>query len=97
MTRRTKDWNEGLAEDLRDPAFAKEFIRALIEDEGFSLQEALGKTIRAFGIKEFAVVAEMPESNVIRAIDPSHNPTQKTLLELLKPFKLKISVTDEVA
>ncbi len=97
MTRRTKDWNEGLAEDLRDPEFAKEFIRALIEGEGFTLQEALGKAIRSYGIKEFAIIAKIPESNIIRAIDPKHNPTQKTLLELLKPFKLKISVTEDAA
>ena len=33
MARRSKDWNVGLAEDLRDPEFAREFLLAAI-DEG---------------------------------------------------------------
>jgi hypothetical protein len=42
MTRRSKDWNEGLARDLRKPAFACEFLLAAVED-GIPLQQALGK------------------------------------------------------
>jgi hypothetical protein len=46
--RRAKNWNEGLAKDLRDPAFVKEFIQAALE-EGLPIQVVLGKIIRAFG------------------------------------------------
>ena len=42
----------GLAEDLRDPAFAREFLFAAI-DESVDLQVALGE-VRAIGVKEFA-------------------------------------------
>ena len=45
--------NVGLAKDLRDPAFAREFLLAAI-DEGVDLQLALGKVIRAMGVKELA-------------------------------------------
>ena len=51
MARRSKDWNEGLAEDLQNPAFAREFLAAAVED-GVPLQLALGKVIRATGVKE---------------------------------------------
>lgn len=37
MARRSRDWNEGLAEDLRDKAFAREFLTAAVED-GIPLQ-----------------------------------------------------------
>jgi DNA-binding phage protein len=91
MARRSRDWNIGLAEDLRDPVFAREYLLASI-DEGVSLQIALGKVIRAMGVKEFASKARMASPNVLRAIAPHHNPTQETLSRLLKPFKLRLSL-----
>lgn len=50
---RSVDWNEGLAEDLRDREFAREFLLAAVEDD-ISIQVVLGKVIRAYGVKEFA-------------------------------------------
>lgn len=91
MSKRSRDWNEGLAKDLRNPEFAQAYLVALL-DEGFGLQEALGKAIRAYGVREFATKAKLPSSNVVRSIDPRHNPTQKTLEQLLKPFKLSLAV-----
>jgi probable addiction module antidote protein len=91
MARRSRDWNEGLAEDLQDPKFAREFLAAAVED-GIPLQKALGKVIRATGVKEFAESIGMPSSNVLRAIHPRHNPTQDTLERLLKPFGLRIGL-----
>ena len=37
MARRSRDWNVGLAQDLRDQEFAREFLLAAI-DEGVSLR-----------------------------------------------------------
>jgi DNA-binding phage protein len=91
MARRSKDWNEGLARDLRDPAFARAFLLAAIEDGG-SLQQALGKAVRAIGVKEFGERVGMAGPNVLRAIHPRHNPTQATLDRLLEPFGLKLSL-----
>ena len=91
MARRTKDWNKGLAEDLRNPEFAREFLMAAIE-EGISLQHALGKVVRAMGVKEFAAKVGMESSNVLRAINSRHNPTQATINRLLSPFGLKLSL-----
>jgi DNA-binding phage protein len=91
MAKRSADWNEGLAEDLRDAAFAKEFLLVAVA-EGVSVQQALAKVIRAMGVKEYAALAGIASSNVLRAIRPSHNPTQNTLNRLLKPLGLKLSV-----
>ena len=91
MARRSKDWNVGLAQDLRDPNFAREFLLAAIE-EGVSIQIALGKVIRAIGIKEFSARTKIASPNILRAINPRHNPTQETLNRLLKPFRLKLSL-----
>ena len=32
MARRSKEWNIGLAQDLRDPEFAREFLLGAIEE-----------------------------------------------------------------
>jgi DNA-binding phage protein len=91
MARQTKDWNEGLAKDLRNPQFAREFLLASI-DEDISLQHALGKVIRAIGVKEFAARIGMEIPNLLRAINPRHNPAQATINRLLNPLGLKLSL-----
>jgi DNA-binding phage protein len=91
MARRSRGWNEGLARDLRSREFAREFLPAAIE-EGIPIQTALGKVIRAMGVREFASKVRMASPNVLRAINPRHNPTQDTMNRLLKPFRLKLSL-----
>jgi DNA-binding phage protein len=91
MAKRSRNWNEGLARDLQDPTFAREFLMAAL-DEGIPLQTALGKVIRAMGIKEFAARIGIASPNLLRAISPRHNPTQATLNRLLKPFGLRLGL-----
>jgi len=91
MARRSKEWEAGLAEDLRDPEFAREFLMASI-DEGVPLQVALAKVVRAMGVKEFAAKVKMASPNVLRALNPRHNPTQETISRLLRPFRLRLSL-----
>jgi probable addiction module antidote protein len=91
MVRRAKDWNSGLAKDLRNPALAREFLMAAV-DEGSVLQQALGKVVRAMGVKEFAVKIGMESPNLLRAINPRHNPTQATINRILNPLGLRLSL-----
>ena len=91
MARRRRDWNAGLARDLQDQKFAREFLLAAI-DEGVPIQAALAKVIRASGVKEFAAKIGMASPNVLRAIDRRYNPTQRTLNRLLRPFNLRLSL-----
>lgn len=91
MARRSEDWNIDLAKRLRHPTFARAFLVAAM-DEGLSIQQALGKVIRAIGITEFAAHIGMPRPNVQRAIRPQYNPTQETLNRLLAPFRLRLSL-----
>lgn len=46
MAGRSQDWNEGLANDLQDLAFVREFLAAAAE-EGISRTVALGKVLGA--------------------------------------------------
>jgi DNA-binding phage protein len=91
MARRSEDWSVGLARDLRDAKFAREFLLRAVE-EGVPVQVALGKVVRAMGVKEFAAKVRMASPNLVRAINPRHNPTQDTLNRLLRPFKLRLTL-----
>jgi DNA-binding phage protein len=91
MARRSRDWNRGLAEDLRNVDFAREFLLAAI-DEGVPVQRALAKVIRAMGVTEFSAKVRMASPNVLRAINARHNPTQDTLNRLLRPFRLRLTL-----
>jgi len=91
MARRSRDWNAGLAKDLQDQEFVREFLLAAI-DEGVPIQVALAKVVRATGVKEFAAKVGMASPNVLRAIDRRYNPTQRTLNRLLQPFNLRLSL-----
>lgn len=91
MARGSKDWNQGLARDLRNPEFARRFLLAAVED-GIPLQQVMGKVIRAVGVKEFAAKVRMDGPHLLRAIHPRHTPNQDTLNRLLRPFRLKLSI-----
>jgi len=91
MARQREDWNVGLAEDLRDPRFAREFLLGAIDAE-VPLQVALGKVVRAMGVKEFAAKVGMASPTLLRTLNPRQNPTEETLNRLLKPFRLKLSL-----
>lgn len=91
MAKRSRNWNEGLARDLQDADFAREFLLGAAE-EGIPLQQALGKVIRAMGVKEYADRIGMASSNVQRAINARHNPTLETLNRLLVPFNLRLGL-----
>lgn len=93
MARRSKNWNEGLAQDLRNKAFAKEFILSSAA-EGIPLQQVLAKIIKAYGVKEFSEKTGIAAPNLLRISNPKHNPTMATLDKILKPFGLRISVTN---
>ena len=85
------DWDRGLAKYLRNPQFACGFLLAAIDD-GMSVQQALGKLVRAMGVQEFAAKVRMARPNVLRTINPRHNPTQETLNRMLRPFRLRLSL-----
>ena len=81
MARRSRDWNRGLAQDLRNPEFAREFLLAAI-DEGVPVQHALGKVIRAMGVKEFAAKIRMASPNLLRAINQIRSMREADVIEL---------------
>jgi len=91
VARGSKNWNRGLVRDLRNPEFARKFLVAAVED-GVPFQQAIGKVIRAAGVKEFAAKVRMDSPHLLRAIHPRHTPNQDMVNRLLRPFRLKLSI-----
>ena len=91
MPTRSRDWSEDVSKELKDLDYAQAFLSSLLE-EGDDLQTALGRLIRLYGVKEYAILVEMDAPAVQRAIDPKHNPTKQTLEKLLTPLKLSLGV-----
>lgn len=91
MVRRHSSWAAGLSQDLRDPDFVREFLIAMVDD-GDDIQTAIGFVARTMGVKEFAQEVGMPSSNVLRAINPGHNPTMATLGKMCRPFGVRLSL-----
>jgi DNA-binding phage protein len=58
-----------------------------------ALKTVLARTIRAYGVTEFAKVLKMEEPNFVRLLSATSNPTQETLNRLLKAFGLRLAVT----
>jgi len=89
---RTNDWNEDLAKRLRSAGYAQEFVLGCLE-EGLSVQLALGKVVRAYGVKEYAKKIHMAPSNLVRSLNPeTKSLTTKTLNQILKPLGLELTL-----
>lgn len=72
MARRSEGWNVGLAHDLQDSKVARELLSAV--EERLPVEVALGKVVRAMGVKEFPARVQMASPNVPRAINPAPQP-----------------------
>jgi probable addiction module antidote protein len=96
MVMKTKNWDDVLTEDLKDPQSAKLFIEACLE-EGVPLQTALGKVLKAQGMAKVARKSKIALPNVIRAVRDDSNPTFDTLTKLLSVVGLDLSVRPKAA
>jgi len=91
MPKRTLDWNEDLAERLNNLEYAREFILACL-DEGLSLQDAVAKFVRSYGVVEYSKKINMSKSNLLRAIRKNSNPTLNTMKKILDPLDLDVGI-----
>lgn len=90
IARRREDWNVGLAHDLQDPKFSRVSAR---RGRGWRPCSGVARqVIRAMGVKEFSAKVRTASPNVLRAINPRHNPTQDALNRVLRPFKLRLTL-----
>ncbi len=95
MARRHKDWEEGLAEDLKQSKEnRKEFFLALLE-EGYSWREAINKIVKLIGVNEYVeLIGDMKASNLLNQLKEDSNITIRTLDKITKPLGIELTFRD---
>jgi DNA-binding phage protein len=90
---RAKPFREYLDRHLEDPEYAREYLLAAVE-EGLDIQIALADVLRAVGATRYQQwVKGVDRPNLLRAVRKGSNPTLRTIEKLLRPLRLRLSVT----
>ena len=99
MPKRTKQYDESLMEQLKDPKEAVAYLNAHLEDDEKDSEElfllALRDVAKAHGFGEVAKSAELGRESLYKALSSEGNPKFSTLRSLLKAMGLKLSVEEE--
>lgn len=90
--RRNKEWREELSEKLiSSKDFRREYFLALL-DEGYSWRQALSKTIKAIGIKEYADLSGFQTTNLISQMSEEKDIRLSTLERMALPIGVSLSL-----
>lgn len=96
MPKRTRDYEEGLIEKLKDAEFAAEYLNASLEDADEGADKrfliALRQVAKAHGMTSIAEKSGMARQAMYRALSESGNPELSSLRALLDAMGLKLSV-----
>lgn len=78
----------------RDPAFAAEYLNAVLEDgTQEELMVALRRIAEAFGVKDVAEAAHLNPKTIYRTLSPSGNPELKSFQAILGAMGMRLAVT----
>ena len=97
MPKRTRNYEESLLADLRDPAEAAAYLNAALEEidaeDGMALfLMSLGDVLRAQGVSNVARSAELGRESLYKSLSATGNPKFKSLLAVLRGMGLGISI-----
>ena len=99
MSKKTKDYEEGHLEDLRDPVEAAAYLEAHLADGEPDAEElfllALRDVTRAQGFSAVAEEAGLGRESLYKALSESGNPRLSTLRTLLNALGLRLSVVQQ--
>ena len=83
-----------LAKYLQNPAFAAEYLDAVVEEGDISeIRGAIRDLVLARGVAGVAKSTGLSREAIYKAFGPKGNPTLATLLTVLKALNLRLSVT----
>lgn len=97
MPKRTRDYEESLLEDLREPEAAAAYLNAALEDldepDGTELfLMALRNIMRAQGVSSVARDAGLGRESLYKSLSAAGNPKLKGLLSILRVMGLRLAV-----
>ena len=93
MPKRSRPYETGLRERLRDSVYATNYVKACLEDsiDGFLL--ALRDVAESqHGFSNLAEAADLNRENLYRMLSADGNPTVRNLAAVLKTLDLRLSV-----
>lgn len=87
------DFQEHLDEELRDPEFAAEYLRAAIEANDLDyFKTALGNVAKARGIQNISVLTKIPRATLYSILKEHSNPSLTNVQEILRACGLTFGV-----
>jgi hypothetical protein len=90
MANRNKDYDEILAKKFDNLKYAQTYLLHIVESESLSVTEALRETIKAMGLKRFAVKSELSIQAVSGFVNQRQSwSTDKIAKHIFQVFKLK--------
>src|SRR5260370_20718864 len=93
MPRRSRPYETGLRERLRDSEYATSYVKACLEDsiDGFLL--ALRDVAESeYGFSHLAAAADLNRENLYRMLSTDGNPTVMNLAAVLNSLRLRLPV-----
>ena len=96
----TRDYDDDLLEELKDPEFAIGYINAILSDDDEEFREerfllGLRKVSRAYGMSKLSEEAELNRQNLYKTLSETGNPELRTLTLLLKALGLRLAVAKD--
>ncbi len=96
MPKRTRKYEDGLIESLKDPSEAAAYLNAHLLEEGGDGEElfllALRDVARANGVGDIAEAASLGRESLYKALSKEGNPKLSTLRSVLKALGLRLAV-----
>lgn len=96
--KRSRKHEEAVVESFQnDPAYAAEYLSALLEDgDQEEVLLALRRLAEAFGgVPKLAKDTELNATTLYRTLSPQGNPELKTLIALLKNMGMRLAIVPE--
>ncbi len=88
-----ESYEDHLVESLKDPAYAKEYLNAALEDDDYRVfLLALRDVATAFGIKNIADEADLNRENIYKMVSPNGNPRISSLIGLLRAVGVRLKM-----
>jgi len=95
MPKRSKDYVQGLVEDLKDPIEAMNYLNAALEESQEVFLLALRDVAAANRMARVAEEAGLSREALYRTLSEEGNPRLSSLLGILSVMNLKISIAVE--
>jgi probable addiction module antidote protein len=89
-----RDYEEGLVEQLKDPVFAAEYIKAALEErhQPAIFMTALSRVVKAKGVQQIAIKTKLNRESLYKLLSVDGNPTLSSLHSILDSLGLRLSV-----